>query len=201
MAATIILLLAGCRSSAPTMRDAFESFMIPEIGSITTKGVGENLVTQGTGKLEPFLVISEDSMIGTVPVRKGQYAYNDENSTRIQFERDGENDLYLYKEGRKICLSKTECAGPTLKYTLKNRLASKFYNSFQQTLLYNGKIGNKITLGYREFKNDMARSAFSNDVSYDLSESVIVGYKGARIEIIKATNTDLTYRFLSGFKN
>jgi len=58
---------------------------------------------------------------------------------------------------------------------------------------------NRIALGYREFSGDIARLAFSNELSYDLSESAILGYKGARIEIIKATNTELTYKVISGF--
>lgn len=73
-------------------------------------------------------------------------------------------------------------------------------NHFQQTLIYSGKIGNRITIGYRESSGSMARPAFSNDVSYDLSESRIVGYKGARLEVIDATNTEITYKVLNGFK-
>jgi hypothetical protein len=45
----------------------------------------------------------------------------------------------------------------------------------------------------------VARPAFSNEVSYDLSESTILGYRGARIEVIKATDTELAYRLVSGF--
>jgi hypothetical protein len=32
-------------------------------------------------------------------------------------------------------------------------------NSFQQTLIYSGKVGNKINIGYREFSSNMARPA------------------------------------------
>lgn len=60
--------------------------------------------------------------------------------------------------------------------------------SFQQTLIYSGKIGQKINVGYREFSGSVARPAFCNDVEYDLSESTTIGYKGARLEIIEATN-------------
>lgn len=74
------------------------------------------------------------------------------------------------------------------------------FDSLQQTLLYNGKIGNRITLAYRELQNNIARPAFSNSVEYDLSESNVIGYKGARLEIIKATNTEITYRILSDFQ-
>lgn len=69
-----------------------------------------------------------------------------------------------------------------------------------QTLLYNGKIGNKVTFAYRETQNNLARPAFNNSVEYDLSESSVVRYKGAQIEIIKATNTEITYCLIAGFQ-
>jgi len=61
-------------------------------------------------------------------------------------------------------------------------------DSFQQTLIYSGRVGNKINVAYREFSNNLARPAFSNNVEYDLSDSKIIGYRGARIDIIEATN-------------
>ena len=71
--------------------------------------------------------------------------------------------------------------------------------SFQQTLLYSGKIGNKINIGYREFSNSMVRPAFNNDVQYDLSESSVIGYKGARLEVIEATNEFIKFKMLQNF--
>lgn len=79
------------------------------------------------------------------------------------------------------------------------KLPTLAHNSFQQTLIYSGRIGDRITLGYREFSNNMARPAFNNDVEYDLNESKIVGYKGARVEVIKATNQEIKYKVLSNF--
>jgi hypothetical protein len=37
----------------------------------------------------------------------------------------------------------------------------------------------------------MARPAFNNDVEYDLSESKLIGYKGAQFEVIEASNRAL----------
>jgi hypothetical protein len=68
--------------------------------------------------------------------------------------------------------------------------------SFKKELVYTGISQNVVTILYREFKDDMARPAFSQDLKYDLSESKIVGYRGARFEIIKATNQGLTYKTL-----
>ena len=42
----------------------------------------------------------------------------------------------------------------------------------------------------------MARPAFSQELKYDISQGKEIGYKSARFEIIKATNTELTYKVL-----
>jgi len=47
----------------------------------------------------------------------------------------------------------------------------------------------------------MARAAFNTDVEYDLSESAIIGYAGARIEVIDATNTDIKYKIIKNFNS
>lgn len=72
-------------------------------------------------------------------------------------------------------------------------------DSFQQTLLYSGRIGDKINISYREFSNNMARAAYSNDVEYDLSDSNVIGYKGALIEVIDADNQSITYKLIRNF--
>lgn len=72
-------------------------------------------------------------------------------------------------------------------------------DAFQQTLIYSGKSGNKVRLGYREFSNSVARPAFNNDVEYDLTESKTIGYKGARVEILEATNEFIRYRVIQNF--
>ncbi|MCH8620663.1 hypothetical protein [Undibacterium sp. TS12] len=190
---TAVLLLSGCASKK---QPEIASFTFPEIGTIATKGIGESLLTQGMGQLEPSLVIAQNEMIGSIPLLKGEYPFEAENKTRIKFVKD-KVEVYLYKAENKICFSKEQCAD--IKYSLINKLARKSANAFQQTLLYNGKIGNRITLAYREFSNNLARPAFNNEVTYDLDESSILGYKGARIEIVKATNTEITYKILSGF--
>jgi hypothetical protein len=72
-------------------------------------------------------------------------------------------------------------------------------DAFQQTLIYSGKVGDKINVGYREFSSDVARPAFNNDVEYDLKESTTIGYKGALIEVLEATNQSIRYRVIKNF--
>ena len=72
-------------------------------------------------------------------------------------------------------------------------------NSVQQTLLYSGRVGDKVRVTYREFSNRLARGDFSNNVEYDLSVSNIVRYKGAEIQILSADNRQITYKVLKNF--
>jgi hypothetical protein len=72
-------------------------------------------------------------------------------------------------------------------------------NCFKQEFIFNGKVGNNLKFVYREYINDMAKPAFNQDLQYDLNESNVVGFKGLRLEIIKATNTNIEYKILSSF--
>lgn len=56
-----------------------------------------------------------------------------------------------------------------------------------------------LNISYREFSNSLARSAFNNDVEYDLSVSNIIDYNGASVEIIDADNSGITYKLLKNF--
>jgi len=81
----------------------------------------------------------------------------------------------------------------------ETKIPTYLEDSFQQTLIYNGKIGSKINVGYREFLRDMARPAFSNNAEYDLSTSKVIGYKGAQVEVIEATNQLIRYKVIKNF--
>jgi hypothetical protein len=73
-------------------------------------------------------------------------------------------------------------------------------NAFRNELLFQGASNKTLRLLYREFVNDMARPAFFQDVSYDLtSVPMTVNFRSVRIEVIEAGNDGLTYRVLSGF--
>ena len=69
-------------------------------------------------------------------------------------------------------------------------------DSFKRELVYTGISKNVVSILYREFKNDMARPAFTQDIKYDLGEGSEIGYRGARFKVISATNTGITYTLL-----
>jgi hypothetical protein len=189
----VIFSLVAC-GSRPVLFQ--ESYTLPAIGELSTRGVGDSLFEQATGLLVKEFELAQDVNVGKNKIPKGRYGYYDENSTGIWFSGAGQY-FYVKKADQTVCIDGKDCT--KVEYTINKKLATVSPDSFQQTLLYNGKIGNRITLAYREFSGGVARSAFSNTVDYDISASPVVGYKGARLEVVTATNTELTYRVLSGF--
>lgn len=68
--------------------------------------------------------------------------------------------------------------------------------SFKRELVYGGVSQNTITVLYREFMNDMARPAFSQELKYDLSKGDVIGYRGARFQVLDVTNTTIKFKAL-----
>ena len=69
-------------------------------------------------------------------------------------------------------------------------------DSFSKELIYGGMSQNTITISYREFNDDTARPAFTQELKYDLSQTDPIGFRGARFQVIKANNTGLVYKVI-----
>ena len=69
----------------------------------------------------------------------------------------------------------------------------------QRVLVYGGKTGTKIKLGYREIWKNIIRPAGDVFVDVDLADSKVVEFKGTRIEVIEATDKSLRYRVTKAF--
>lgn len=190
----------------------------PAVGQVSTVSVGDEMVSQGILLERDALILKEDTNIGlfsAYTLRHGYYLKQGENKTSDFYQpsptpdggsvekaalADPYQSVQAYKADNRICVVTVFNASACTKAAFQRvRKAVATDESFQQTLIYSGKIGQKIRLGYREFSANVARPAFSNDVEYDLSESSVVGYKGARIEVIEATNDHVTYRVISNF--
>lgn len=72
-------------------------------------------------------------------------------------------------------------------------------SSMQRTIEYAGINGNLVKFIYSEFKDGMARDAFTREFSIDLSADNAGAYKGAVFEIIKATNSTIEYKVIRNF--
>lgn len=70
---------------------------------------------------------------------------------------------------------------------------------YKQEFIFNGRVANNLKFIYREYVEDLARPSFTQELQYDLNESKIIGFKGMRLEVVNATNTNLDYKILSSF--
>lgn len=69
-------------------------------------------------------------------------------------------------------------------------------NGFRSELVYQGVANGVARLAYREFVNDMARPAFTQEITYDLKPEgpTLVAFQGLLIEIAEASNLAIEYK-------
>lgn len=91
-----------------------------------------------------------------------------------------------------------------VKYIVENKIETIVEKSeFKQEVLYQGYTKGTIKISFREFIKDMARPAFTQDISYDqLSDGTFfIAFKDLRIKVYKATNSDITYEVVKPFSD
>ncbi|MYM96877.1 hypothetical protein [Duganella vulcania] len=74
-------------------------------------------------------------------------------------------------------------------------------DAMKRELIYQGISKGVLRLTYREYFNDMARPAFFQDVTYDVSIfPTEITFKSVRLRILDAGNKGIEYQALSGFQ-
>lgn len=211
LAVVSILIVSGCTSVKYNGTDTVvKEVNYPELDKTINVFVGDHLVQKGTVTEEDVLVVHKtiDGIAYDIIAKKyAQIGYDQKNDF---YSASGVIRGALFdpvkalalerKEGAELCVITVFGSSSCYQgeYEKLKQLSEKG-NSFQQTLIYSGRVGDKINVGYREFSNDLARPAFNNDVEYDLSSSNIIGYKGALIEVMAADNSSITYKLLRNF--
>lgn len=210
-ACSILVLTPGCATvkfnGAETQKTQVNQ---PPIGEVAKAYVGDPLLQKGEVIKEKVLQVNKTIDGALFDIPQGVYrqvgyddsaTYYSANGVVKSALADPPKGLKLKKApGSQLCVvtiynGRSCYAGD---YQRKTRI-SRHGKSFQQTLLYSGRVGNEIKVSYREFSNNIARPAFSNSVAYDLSASRIIGYKGAKIEVLKANNDSITYKVIRNF--
>ncbi|WP_417489433.1 hypothetical protein [Maricaulis sp.] len=212
----VIFAVAGCATPQNNYVPEAEAFSRPALGELVTRSVGDEMLSQGNIVTRDGIVVETRTTVGLYTLWGGFYP------------QTGQDDAYTYHgflmgQGGEGRLTANAFADPPASvqasvdgaqlcvitvfslHTCREREFSREArsiatdNSFQQTLLYSGRVGDRIRIAYRESSGNRARPAFSNDVEYDLSDSMVIGYRGAQIEIVNADNTSITYRVISNF--
>jgi hypothetical protein len=69
--------------------------------------------------------------------------------------------------------------------------------AFAAELIYSGVAGKVVRAVYREYVDDMARPAFSQELQYDLGVDRTIAYKSLRMRVDEASNAGIRYAVVS----
>jgi len=234
---SLVMFLSGCLSSPVKLGEYANTKVLddPQVGTTTTRALGETLVSKGVRTTEPALEVikttqfnkadGESSIMtcavtvhpGTYPKRgiltkepKGAACFGPVTAELTLSDgttnwncpgRTGLGDVCLDSAGtyHLVLGPGTVPLKQDFDHLRLTERVSEHNPGLVQEIIYNGRAGNSVKMLYREFSYDVARPAFAQELQYDLGESHVVGFKTLRMEILEATNTQITYRLESSF--
>lgn len=215
----VFLGILGCASSPATSYiPVKQQLSFPLVDEITEVGLGEEMMVQGYQTSWDGVELLQQVSVGLTGVytfAPGEYKEIGRSSQGTFYQptrgtRSGSvsvsplGDPYQYimikNDGQFCGVSIFDLYSCTRKANFVEKDVGDIgLENFQRTLIYSGRVGDTVRITYRESSNGVARPAFANDVEYDLSESRIIGYQGAELEIIDATNRSIRYVLLKNF--
>lgn len=216
------LFSAGCTTPKQPISASSHIIDVPALGEDRTAELGETLVEKGVIytydaiRLENMVTAGDGILLKKLTLQPGLLKASLRDDQRIYFSTDklavydailgtqmqlgglaisinDETNIRFHLNGVAMMTPK-----PKPIYT-RTQVADTDRPSFRQELIYNGRTGNALKFLYREYSSDVLRAPFSQEIQYDLSEGTTIGFKGARIEVIEASNTKLRYRVISSF--
>lgn len=206
---SMIMMLSACGPVVLPIPPEVTKVTVPEIGSLQTRDIGVPLIEQGQRHTYEALIPS-DQIRKKMPFRDGYITYEGEMIAKLS--TDGKKWycgrlVHISENGEKEYLENScqnenslERKWNGSKNTYEIKTVSHIYlNNFQMNLIYTGKRGKEISITYSERNDKWKYPSFTQNLTFDLSESRIIGIKGARIEVIEATNSNIHYKILSGF--
>lgn len=214
-----LVALGGCATPTYNYTAPYRAISEPPVGSVSTVRIGDVMLKQGKYREHDAVRLTAISQISWgYTLHPGVYLKHGDDSEAEYFLPSGSDDggriekALLADQWKSVMAKRTSdelCIVTVFNVAVcrqgiafeRLRKAISSADSFQQTLIYNGRVGSKINVAYREFSNNVARPAFNNSVEYDLSESTTVGYKGAELEILEATNQHIRFRLLRNFND
>jgi hypothetical protein len=217
-------MLTSCGVKKSSVRPVISTTFAPVLNEIRDVEIGDALVSKEKGQKYDAIEITKEFKIkldytvetiepGTIFINDyttknmDLYSHSSDSTFGIAIPSDGKNSMvYTSHDNDGIYTTGFSAFGfnflkPNEKIEyIQTKVPAKDKEYFKQEFIYNGRVSDALKFIYREYVNDYARSAFTQDVQYDLSESDIIGFRGLRIKIINATNTTIEYIVLNYFE-
>jgi len=205
-------LLISCGSSVKIIQPKYEEETTPKINELNSKEIGETLILDLKAFVYDAIKVTKGSKSSTYYIKseitESNYVLKSQTKNHYLYQSDtfSTNGIAIPKNGGPEKIFIWETPNSVSTYDLKDKIEYKKTkvfepkkNNFKREFIFNGKTSNNLKFTYREYVDDIARPAFTQDLQYDLNESNIIGFKGLRIEIVKATNTNIEYKVLNNF--
>lgn len=192
----------------------------PELNTETEVEVGQPMVTASNRRVErtEVMVLKADVTgrgPGTrVTVRAGRMAYAVTTSKGTYYESETPIDLKTFgitqADAKGGWFVPSDPSKPAMLYwrdgasrvevpaqgiEIEKRVVETVatQSAFSRELVYSGVSQGTVSILYREYKSDLARPAFSQELKYDLRDGNEIGFHGARIRVLKAGNLSIRY--------
>ena len=198
------------------------TFNKPKLNIKTEVYLGDRMVEQAEGSYR-VCVVPKETRVVTKMGQSVEYKANEPICKRkekdrnyyntVQFSNRGAMNMFVYpvrvrttRTGVQLSICQMGlCAYkvtfPKNSITISDRTFVYSENSFQQSIEYTGKTGDKLNFTYAETYGDLARAPFTRNFEIDLSEGDVAAFKGAIIKIHKATNVSIIYSVIRNFQS
>jgi hypothetical protein len=202
--------------SGPTLRSE------PALDQIARASQGDPVYSEILEVLTDRIRLLDDAIIDddfTIPLGTELEAGPSDSELSGYCQTDREKKVLGMKAPRVVCLEEEkngaftgqtrQTIGAIIVRRTRLKLPVKFERikgvvsgptPFRREILFSGAAAGVLRMVYREFANDLARPAFTQELTYDLpagNAPLDISIKGARIQITEASNSGLTYRVLS----
>lgn len=207
----LLLAVTGC--ATPTPLPELEEIQFPELETITIAELGDTMVRHVIAAKRPSWRLTKNfeppswMLQGVYPLRAGTVLTP--FGSDPDYESFSDSMLCRNRNTGQWCVGQNafgDCNEFTCSLGKVDISATRAdwidpsTSNIDQRLIYNGRLGSSVKFTYREFDSSgYARDAFTQDVQYDLDKGTTIGFKGARIEVIHATNQQIFYRVLQHF--
>lgn len=214
-------LVCGC-ASTQTIPPHIEQIDRPALGAVVDIELGEAAVATGRRRSLPGLALANELSWGDGVLRKrftvapGRLAARQSDARHIYYFSDrmtARDPLFgtaPYASGG-LCRAK-DGSGPVRGFITPGqcvltwnatpqvrdvRVEEADDGAQRRELIYHGRTEGKVRFLYRETTGEGADQ--TQTIDYDLDDSAVIGFRGARLEVLEADNTRLRYRLLAPF--
>ena len=215
---TVCSLLSACATPVYNYVPKTIAVSEPPIGVISTSRIGDAMLMQGQYREHEALYIPSARKVGVAYTLQPGYYLKDGEAESTEFfsprgEEAGRIDKIFVADRSKAVMARNKRTELCIVSVYNNYTCEPIgdvewvkrpvlaQDAFQRTLIYNGKVGARINIAYRESSNNLSRPAFNNNVEYDLSDSNRIAYQGAELEVLEATNQHIKFKLLRNFNS